>query len=324
MKLSIIIPVYNVERYVIRCLESVAMEMDDDCELILVDDGSTDASGALCEHFSNSHSHLSIVVIHQPNGGPSAARNHGLEVAKGKYVTFVDADDYVDPQSISMNMNFLMAHPEVDMLEYPVEVHAGSPQAYLESFLDETLTADIYVDWIRREGYKHCYPCNKIFSAVLWSDLRFPVGRYFEDTEVMPKVLKRCRCVHYSSRGCYRYILRPSSNTTSYRYDKQRMLFADNYRLYQEIRDNVSLQADALKLWLCCLNQLVDMGRCADVDRVDYRHTIAEAAQSSPSCFALFRAAPDMSTHIKMLLLSLLGLSAYCRLYVTFTSTLPV
>ena len=93
MKLSIIVPVYNVEQYLVRCLESIVVEMRDDYELILVDDGSTDRSGEMCDEFAHQHPGLNVVVVHQPNGGLSAARNAGIDRARGEYITFVDSDD---------------------------------------------------------------------------------------------------------------------------------------------------------------------------------------------------------------------------------------
>ena len=95
MRLSIIVPVYNVEEYLKHCLESVVVQMCTDFELILVDDGSTDRSGDICDGFAYEHPEHNIVVIHQPNGGLSAARNKGIEVSCGEYITFVDDDDLV-------------------------------------------------------------------------------------------------------------------------------------------------------------------------------------------------------------------------------------
>ena len=116
MTLSIIVPIYNVAKHLVRCLDSIAMQMRDDYELLLIDDGSTDASGALCDVFAREHPECRVVVIHQPNGGLSAARNAGIDKARGEYITFVDSDDYIDPHTLEHNMDFLIAHPEVDML----------------------------------------------------------------------------------------------------------------------------------------------------------------------------------------------------------------
>ena len=91
--LSVIIPIYNRERYLERCVRSVAASSRQDIELILIDDGSVDHSGALCDRLADEDKR--IIVIHQQNAGVSAARNRGLEKAQGKYFAFVDSDDYI-------------------------------------------------------------------------------------------------------------------------------------------------------------------------------------------------------------------------------------
>ena len=320
MKLSIIVPVYNVEKHLERCMKSIIAQGLADYEIILVDDGSTDRSGMLCDEFQEQYE--AVTTIHQANGGLSAARNTGIEVAVGSYITFVDSDDELCHNSLKENLEFLINHPEVDMLEYPVEVHACSPHAYRLSFPDETQRTDIFADWIRREGYVHCYAWNKIYRRELWRETRFPVGAYYEDTAVMPAIVRQCRCIHYSSHGCYRYIMHPGTITTSYRYDKQRQLFENNHRLYKEIKENDTLRTEAMHLWICCLNLLIDMGRCTDVDRSDYEATIEDADRHRPAYKALIKAAPNAATRAKLLPLPLVGLRAYCRSYITLTKPL--
>ena len=96
---SIIVPVYNVEQYLRRCIESILSQTYHNFELILVDDGSTDSSGAICDEYALADER--IHVIHKPNGGVSSARNAGIDTAKGEYILFVDSDDRVEPQHIS-------------------------------------------------------------------------------------------------------------------------------------------------------------------------------------------------------------------------------
>ena len=322
MTLSIIVPVYNVEKHLECCLESIAMQMSNDYELVLVDDGSTDMSRSMCDDFARAYPERNVKVIHQPNGGLSEARNRGIDEAKGKYITFVDSDDELCPHTLKENLDFLLAHPEVDMLEYPVEVHAGSPKSYMLTFPNETQRSDIFADWIRREGYAHCYAWNKIYAARLWQSVRFPRGLFFEDTVVMPEIVKQCRQIHYSSRGCYRYFMHAGSITTSYRYEKQRQLFESNHRLYLDIKDNSSLQNEALRLWIECLNQLIDLGRCADADKEDYHVRVKAMRQHRPSYRQLLKAAPTLKTRIKLLPLPIIGLPNYCTLYVKLAKPL--
>ena len=325
MRLSIIVPVYNVEDYLIRCVQSILAQELTDYEIILVDDASTDQSGVLCDELQLQYNE--IRVIHQQaNGGLSAARNAGIEAAIGAYLTFVDSDDELTDNTLKENIEYLIKHPETDMLEYPVEVHAGSSKAYLVSFPGEAQTNDIFADWIRREGYAHSYACNKIFAAHIWKNLRYPIGRYFEDGYVMPTIVRQCRTVYYSNHGCYRYMINPNSITTRHRYIKQRQLFENNYRLYTEIKGNDLLQDEAIQLWIRCLNQLIDMGRCADVDKEDYNHIVEQTENTHPPYATLLKAATldrrYKTKAIKLLPLPLVGLKAYCRSYIALTPPL--
>ena len=320
MKLSIIVPVYNVEKHLERCIKSIIAQGLADYEIILVDDGSTDRSGMLCDEFQEQYE--AVTTIHQANGGLSAARNTGIGIVKGAYITFVDSDDVLSPNTLKPNLNYLISHPEVDMLEYPVEVHANSDQAYHLSFPNETQHTGIFADWIRREGYLHCYAWNKIYRRELWSETRFPAGAYYEDTAVMPAIVRQCRGIHYSSHGCYRYIMHPGTITTSYRYDKQRQLFENNHRLYIAIKDDATLYIEAMRLWISCLNQLIDLGRCSDADQSDYAAIVEEAERHHPAYKALIKAAPNAATRVKLLPLPVVGLSAYCRAYIALTKPL--
>ena len=93
--ISVIVPVYNVERYIRQCVESILEQTYADLEIILVDDGSTDGSGSICDEYKLKDNR--VVVIHKCNGGLSEARNAGLDIARGEYIGFVDSDDYIEP-----------------------------------------------------------------------------------------------------------------------------------------------------------------------------------------------------------------------------------
>ena len=129
MTLSIIIPVYNVEQHLERCIQSIVSQLPDDCEILLIDDGSTDRCGVLCDELQQRH-HM-IRAVHQHNQGLSAARNRGLDIAQGEYITFIDSDDELCFHTLKENLAHLLAHPEADMLEYPVEVINFAPDSLL-------------------------------------------------------------------------------------------------------------------------------------------------------------------------------------------------
>lgn len=113
--ISVIVPVYQVEKYLVRCLESVVNQTYKNLEIILVDDGSTDASGEICDEYAEKDDR--IKVIHKENGGLSSARNAGLDIAQGEYIAFVDSDDWIAPDMYQCLYQLLILHPECQIAE---------------------------------------------------------------------------------------------------------------------------------------------------------------------------------------------------------------
>lgn len=212
MKLSIVIPVYQVADSLSRCVESVRNQSFGDYELILVDDGSTDGSAGLCDSLSQADSR--IRVIHQSNRGLSAARNAGLDIATGDYITFVDSDDFIGENTLSILMTRLEAHPDYDILEYPVFWHYGAPEQRLLKFGIHAY-GDKRSYWIDGKGYQHAYMWNKIFVGRLFDEVRFPEGRLFEDAYTLPLLLRRAHLVATTEEGVYYYTKNPDGITNN-------------------------------------------------------------------------------------------------------------
>lgn len=203
MKLSIIIPVYRVEGTLDRCIESVLHQNLQDFEVILVDDGSPDKCPQICDEWAQENHH--IQVIHKPNVGLSDARNAGIDVAKGDYLTFVDSDDYLKENTYNPLLHLLDEHQEIDMLEYPIYVFYGSPKQHILDFHEETNYTDMEEYWYKGYAYQHTYACNKIYRRELFRDIRYPVGVLFEDVHTLPKLLKKAKVVATVSQGLYYY-----------------------------------------------------------------------------------------------------------------------
>lgn len=202
MKLSIIIPIYNVEDTLRRCLESVLGQMDDRMEVIIVDDGSTDTSGQIAEQMTAGRTDCRL--IRQANKGLSAARNAGIEVATGDYITFVDSDDFVAEGTYSALLAVLDGHPTYDILEYPVMEHYGHPtKQHLLTFPD-AVVGSIRDYWLSG-AHLHTYACNKLYRRELFADIRFPEGKAFEDAYTYPFLLQRAKVVATTSVGRYYY-----------------------------------------------------------------------------------------------------------------------
>lgn len=212
MKLSVIIPVYRVEHTLTRCIDSVLRQSFTDYELILVDDGSPDTCGQLCDDYAAIDSR--VRVIHQANGGLSAARNAGIDIARGDYITFIDSDDYIGDNTLSILMTRLSAHPDYDILEYPVVWHCGAPdQALLKYGAREY--SDMRQYWLEGKAYTHAYAWNKIYVRRLFDDVRFPRNRLYEDAHTLPLLLRHARLVATTEEGLYYYSSNPDGITMS-------------------------------------------------------------------------------------------------------------
>jgi len=210
MKLSVIIPVYQVEQSLRRCVESVCNQNVDEMEIILVDDGSDDNSGRISDELSASNKR--IKTIHQKNGGLSAARNTGLKIAKGEYITFVDSDDEVQENTYSQLMDLLMEHPEYDILEFPLVCHQGSSHEHLVSFESECFQ-NMSLYWTQCQAYQHSYACNKLFKRHTFRNVSFPEGVVFEDVWTLPKLLRNAKTVATTDKGLYLYKDNPQGIT---------------------------------------------------------------------------------------------------------------
>ncbi|KXB83602.1 glycosyltransferase, group 2 family protein [Prevotella sp. DNF00663] len=210
IELSVIVPVYNVEDTLNRCLESIAGQQILAMEIILVDDGSTDGSADICHQWKEKDDR--VVVVHQSNAGLSAARNVGIAIAHGRYITFVDSDDVVSDHTYSQLLNILAQHAEYDMLEYPVSLHHDSDDQCVLSF-QEAVYTDMTMYWFQTEAYRHAYAWNKIYRKSLFDDVKYPVGRLFEDIYTLPILLKKASCVATTSQGLYGYHDNPKGLT---------------------------------------------------------------------------------------------------------------
>lgn len=201
MKLSIIIPVYNVEKTFRRCIDSVLSQGIDNYEILIIDDGSTDNSGNLADKaalLSNN-----IKVFHKPNGGLSDARNYGISRATGDYITFVDSDDFVENNTYAKLMPILDGHKEYDILEYPVLQNPGCKNERI--FNPGTTVYDNALDWLSTNGLEHCWAWNKIYRKELFSNVRFPKGKIYEDVYNIASLIKLNPIIATTDKGMYYY-----------------------------------------------------------------------------------------------------------------------
>ena len=246
MKLSIVIPVYDVESTLDRCLKSVVEQSFADYEVILVDDGSTDRSPQLCDEWAGKDPR--IKVVHQQNGGLSAARNTGIELAQGDYITFIDSDDYIGEGTLEAVMSRL--DDSIDLIEYPIWRFYGAPHQSLLQLTDTTYD-DTTDYWLDGQAYDHTYACNKVYRRRLFDDVRFPVGRVFEDAYTLPRLLRKVRRVATTSAGCYYYCWNAKGITSTAQGNELRQLLDAHLTAQMPMDDRYYLKLVNIQIDVC-------------------------------------------------------------------------
>lgn len=214
MKTSIIVPIYRAEAYLDACVKSILAQTDPDFELILVDDGSPDACPALCDEWATRDPR--IVVLHKENGGPSEARNLGIEVARGEYLTFIDSDDLVHPAYLD-ELHRALADGGADIAltpflrfpekELPPAVTPSGRYTVLDGRAACLSLCERKVDFI--------IVCAKLYRRACFDTLRFPKGRLNEDEAVSHHLLWNASRVAVLDSPLYFYRTTPGSIMTS-------------------------------------------------------------------------------------------------------------
>lgn len=204
--ISVIVPVYNVEKYLKKCVDSITSQTYKNLEILLVDDGSTDSSGQICNEFEKNDAR--IKVIHKKNGGLSDARNAGLDRAKGQYYAFIDSDDYIQDNTIEIMLNAIKKNKS--------EIAVCNMIRFLEEgetvqFYCPTNHEVLYQGNQRYKTLNQPSVCNKLFEAKLFEGIRFPKGKYYEDTFVYHEVLYRANSIVLTGTDSYWYLSREDS-----------------------------------------------------------------------------------------------------------------
>ncbi len=214
---SIIVPVYKVERYLDRCVQSIVAQTFTDLEVILVDDGSPDKSGDMCDEWSRKDER--IRVIHKKNGGLSDARNYGLDAAMGEYVAFIDSDDWIDSDMIQLLYDAIQKY-RADIAECSwrciyrdrIEEETENTGEYITG--DNIFALRCEIQW----KYFKSIACNKLYKKRVLQDVRFPVGKLHEDEYTTHLAFYNARRLVYVDLSKYNYDrTREDSITASFR-----------------------------------------------------------------------------------------------------------
>lgn len=210
-KISVVIPVYNVEKYLSECLDSVINQTYKDLQIILVDDGSTDFSGKICDVYAEKDNR--IIVVHQKNAGAGAAKNTGLKLIDGDYFSIIDSDDYIELDMYEKMVNSLEKYNAdiVQCLFRNVYVNDSFDRKYkIKGNYPKVLTSKSFLkeylyDW------KYAIFANKVFKSSLLKEIRFPVGRKIDDEFFTYKLVCNAKKVVNIDNILYNYRMRKTS-----------------------------------------------------------------------------------------------------------------
>lgn len=217
MLISIIVPVYNVEPYLNKCLDSIVNQTYKKLEIILIDDGSTDNSGLICDEYASKDNR--IIVVHQKNKGLSAARNVGLNIAKGDYIAFVDSDDFIEKDMYFTMYNVMNKnYADVCVCNYIKNTNFETKKIYSEIF--KILTSKQAIKQLllsytklRKKPTIEYAVWNKLYRKEIFENVMFPVGKKYEDQFITLLILDKIDKIVWIDADYYNYVQRKNSIT---------------------------------------------------------------------------------------------------------------
>lgn len=213
---SIIVPVYNVEKYIDSCIISIITQTYENLQVILVDDGTPDNSGKICDEYAKKDERIS--VIHKENGGQSSGRNAGLDIANGDYIMFVDSDDYIACNAVEILVRAIIKY-DADFVQFNM-VHTANME-YSKKHIAEEYNIELLEDL--EQMYWKMFKtvgagesaCTKLYKNSMFDELRFKEGIIYEDVYFNLIMLQKVRRALYIDIGPYYYVIRPNSTITS-------------------------------------------------------------------------------------------------------------
>ena len=239
--ISVIVPVYNVEAYLEKCINSIINQTYKNLEIILIDDGSTDSSPKICDEYMNKDSR--IIVIHKDNGGLSSARNKGIEIAKGTLICFIDSDDYLEPNMLEELKN--------NMEKYDSDISCCNFYDIKDDMSSVRVKKDSNIEFVSSEKEKFIniqneyspltyYAWNKLYKKEIFNNIRFPEGRLYEYTYILCDIFDKANRISFTLKPLYNYVYRSSSLGNSFNlkhFDKigsfnKKIEFFDSKRYY--------------------------------------------------------------------------------------------
>lgn len=300
--LSIIIPIYNAEKYISACLNSILNQTYTNIEIIIIDDGSTDSSLEICNILAQTDHRIKI--YHQSNKGQSAARNRGLKIATGKYITFVDADDEIDIDVYSNNINYLEDNKSIDIVQYPCIVSYGSKKAYPRKPSSQKISGqyNLFKAWLQ-DKIITSYMWNKIFRKQIFDNIHFYEGIYYEDRYLMCQLLTSISNIYISDIGTYYYYERENQTTQKplSQITLQSMICADMNIVKYLLRMNILLNICTKRYFDCFAHYLIMKKNNWILDKSIYKDLI----MYKPSIKMILKSNITISMKLKLIIFCL-------------------
>lgn len=244
--ITIVLPIYNVEKYLKSCLDTILVQDYDNLEVILVNDGSSDNSGKICDEYVKQYDHFS--VIHKENGGLSSARNVGLKKAKGKYIIFIDSDDWIAPNMISKLYNLIINNnADISICGFNRALCKENYDKGTYSY-DNKICGDILC-MNNMEALNMLYDCNlmtefvvawnKLYNIKLFDNIVYPEGKLHEDEFTTYKLFYQSNRVVYTNEKLYYYRVTPDSIMNK-RYNKNRLHILEAFNERTNFAKNIN------------------------------------------------------------------------------------
>ena len=238
-KISVIVPVYNVEEYLPRCVDSILAQTYENLEVILVDDGTKDASDRICDDYAARDPR--VRVIHKENGGLSSARNAGIDIATGEYLAFVDSDDWIEPEMYGHMLGLMEKYGSrlVCAGRYDVEGETGAKTAGLCPPKEEEVSGEELVKRIFLWDSMDSAAWDKLYHRSLFEGIRYPMGKIIEDVPTTYRLALRAGKAVLCDRPFYNYFHREGSITTQKKISEKNFHFSQHTAaIYPHIREN--------------------------------------------------------------------------------------
>ena len=229
IKVSLIVAVYNIEKYIVRCINSLMYQTYKNLEIIIIDDGSTDSSGKICKDYKKKDSR----IVFQKNSGLSSARNTGIQLSTGEYISFVDGDDWLEKNAVEKMVSRI--DKDVDIIitsffrDFPKKIVSN------ESEFQGRVSREKCIEMmVKGNGITHS-ACAKLYKKELFNEVIFPIDKYYEDYYTIYYIIDRAKEIFVDGCATYHYVYRDGSIVSKPTVSKMTDLFEASKEIYQYI-----------------------------------------------------------------------------------------